>query len=576
MRINLLFVAALSCSALWAQQPLLPMGAALPQLPVGASLPQNLITSNPHTLTTSKPSAARGTLRCDSTVIYNELGQRTQFTVFDYDGSGNMICSTNYLVSSDAVTVIWEGLNICHPWDAQSGRFSDYEGSLPYISHETYDLMVGHTICLDIDQIYYGDESILRIMNGWWSETYLDRVTVHAGDVVKFEFTEEMAEACKERDLCILNMGEYDFSISRLYYESENESVGDVYPSLRNEYAYDAYGNCTLEALYVWDWETNDWEGFGHKKESVYDGPDLISVEAEYQWIDGVWMPYMKSEYTRDEEGRLLTQMDYEGKGDDWELLSKTEFEYDLQNQFSTALNYVWLFGEWTLTGKRENSYDEHGNLLRTEQFNKVEEDWSLFLTYTYEYDDLGQLICFTYDWGFIVYKIDYTYDENGNLLSQVMYYDEDGEWIPNSKEEDTYDANSNKTSSAHYQYKAGKWQGEGSKMEYTYDAAGNNVGTIQYYWEGSELVPFLKSESVYDDDNNCLTTNSYVWDFDDWRYSSQTVYYYSETHDGIEQLTDESLHAAPSFDLLGQRIAASQRGQFFVRDGKILVVTCR
>lgn len=121
--------------------------------------------------------------------------------------------------------VIWENPNgiTASAWDAAALRFSDNEGTnFPYIDDDVYWGQIGNDLHFTIVDAAEG--TTVRVMNGWWSNTYYDNLPVTAGDF-HFTLTEEIARDCsryngdgKDLDLLITNG---QATISKVYYLKE-------------------------------------------------------------------------------------------------------------------------------------------------------------------------------------------------------------------------------------------------------------------------------------------------------------------------------------------------------------------
>ena len=103
-------------------------------------------------------------------------------------------------------------------WDAAAMRFSDTQGShLPSLSDEVYFGL--KTLIFNVSDV--SDDFDLRVMNGWWSNTYYDHVKWQNG-INEVPITEEMARECawggdgKDLDLMLYSG---TVTIHSVYYE---------------------------------------------------------------------------------------------------------------------------------------------------------------------------------------------------------------------------------------------------------------------------------------------------------------------------------------------------------------------
>ena len=115
-------------------------------------------------------------------------------------------------------------------WDAAAMRFSSTEGAhLPTIPDDVYFGL--KTLIFDVSDVT--DNFDLKVMNGWWSNTYYDHVKWENG-LNELQITEVMAEECAKggqgRDLdLMLYSGSMTFNA--VYYESSEVPATVVIPA---------------------------------------------------------------------------------------------------------------------------------------------------------------------------------------------------------------------------------------------------------------------------------------------------------------------------------------------------------
>ena len=114
--------------------------------------------------------------------------------------------------------------------DAAAGRFSDNEGKgLPYLSDEVYfgkKTLVFDLVAEGSDGGIWGEPAgpaMLRIMNGWWSNTYADEVEIQDGaQLWELPITDDIAADCASggdgKDLDLL-VRRGTITINSIYYE---------------------------------------------------------------------------------------------------------------------------------------------------------------------------------------------------------------------------------------------------------------------------------------------------------------------------------------------------------------------
>ena len=103
-------------------------------------------------------------------------------------------------------------------WDAAAMRFSDSEGAhLPTIPDDVYFGL--KTLIFDVSNVT--EDFDLKVMNGWWSNTYYDHVKWHDGQN-ELQITETLANECAKggegRDLDLM-LYSGSMTLNSVYYE---------------------------------------------------------------------------------------------------------------------------------------------------------------------------------------------------------------------------------------------------------------------------------------------------------------------------------------------------------------------
>jgi len=103
-------------------------------------------------------------------------------------------------------------------WDAAAMRFSSTEGAhLPTIADDVYDGL--KTLIFDVSDVTADFD--LKVMNGWWSNTYYDHVKWKDG-LNELQITETMAKECAKggegRDLDLM-LYSGSMTLKSVYYE---------------------------------------------------------------------------------------------------------------------------------------------------------------------------------------------------------------------------------------------------------------------------------------------------------------------------------------------------------------------
>ena len=103
-------------------------------------------------------------------------------------------------------------------WDAAAMRFSSTEGAhLPTIPDDVYFGL--KTLIFDVSDVT--EDFDLKVMNGWWSNTYYDHVKWHNG-LNELQITETLANECAKggegRDLDLM-LYSGSMTLNSVYYE---------------------------------------------------------------------------------------------------------------------------------------------------------------------------------------------------------------------------------------------------------------------------------------------------------------------------------------------------------------------
>ena len=103
-------------------------------------------------------------------------------------------------------------------WEAADMRFSDSEGRhLPTIPDDVYFGL--KTLIFDVSDVT--EDFDLKVMNGWWSNTYYDHVKWHDG-LNELQITETLAKECAKggegRDLDLM-LYSGSMTLNSVYYE---------------------------------------------------------------------------------------------------------------------------------------------------------------------------------------------------------------------------------------------------------------------------------------------------------------------------------------------------------------------
>ena len=315
-------------------------------------------------------------------------------------------------------------------------------------------------------------------------EFYLAKKTIHNSDSSITEY-------------------EYDEQGNQIKMTVSYESYGNSHDTSLSQYEYDNAGNVLRESTSY----TSKWTGGDNKNYNE----NVSDLTAEYKY---------------DSAGNLLLKNTSYSSNSDY---AQNDEGYSYENHSKTDM-----------TEEEEYEYDSSGNLLRKIYTANVESEaytvndgesdnpsWDESITqeYTYVYDDVGRKLKETENYTKrTVYKPDgsetsdehsvwteYEYDDNGNLVKECKFFDNDPD-TPFEWSEYEYDEAGNLLRDSH---------SSNGINEYTYDAAGNQL-TATYYYDGSERS---RTECEYDEAGNKKKSRVFYLD-----YSTERLYLAGET----------------------------------------------
>lgn len=230
----------------------------------------------------------------------------------------------------------------------------------------------------------------------------------------------------------------------------------------------------------------------------------VMTVETNYEWHDGSWVPTLKTEIVK----------------------QQSDTYYDAQNY------YRWTEGNWELFQMVVSRYvacgDEH-LLDSVLTMRLVDSLWNESALSTYEYDDNCHLVLnMNYNgkdaegmWRPASRNV-YTYDESGVLSDRVYSTVRNGNWSESLKEIYSYDEQ-NRCSSLLTQRKGGWGPGGGSWMndhKYVFEYDGDQLLSETLYlggWFSSEMTLDSKAEYAFDANGNEKRKTASVFNEVDW-----------------------------------------------------------
>ena len=259
----------------------------------------------------------------------------------------------------------------------------------------------------------------------------------------------------------------------------------------KNVILYDNRGNTVLYAYSKWNNTLKEWT-MDYRYTCEYDSNNNMTMESELGSPPAP--PYSKSEYTYDNNGKIITSIWYNLNNPvEWQPVFKREYEYDVIGNRLLCFQYIWSPG-WYLYEKYEYEYDDNGNHILTLGYGGNQEGWKLKSKYEYKYDT------------------------NRNHISTLVHVLEDNLfWRYDSKQEFYYDFYNKITLIAYYGW---NWAHNAltltDKWDFSYDIRGNMI-ICEEYIERYNYIQHNKYEYEYDNNDNLIKHFGYYWSDNGW-----------------------------------------------------------
>lgn len=289
----------------------------------------------------------RETSSCRFTYINGELAFWDNKQEHIYDSNGNMICDIVYLWQNEQ-WVLYTKTD--YSFDT-NGNFTDYS-----VYEWKNNQWVNKENC---EYSCDSNGNITRVYNNW-----------QAGQWVPYSKYEETYDAKGNRKSVT-----YDWQGGQWVPSSKNEEIldentgvttltlysrrnGEWFPYMKYENVYDDNGNPTVDAYYFTDYD-NGWIGQGHKYERTYDADGNITIEKRYKWnkSDKQWEYQSTHEYTYDISGNLTCEITsgYSGYNEE-----KTEYIRNVDGDLLSEIRYYMRGDQWEVDRSTIYYYSEN------------------------------------------------------------------------------------------------------------------------------------------------------------------------------------------------------------------------
>jgi hypothetical protein len=357
-------------------------------------------------------------------------------------------------------------------------------------------------------------------------------------------------------------------SLKTDHYTMRLDSIDKTTDLKRREYYhYDEDNRIKLrhDMVFAWGLEWINWWQYFYE----YDELGYITLAWDQRWDNSIkeWVPYRKYEYTYNEGNSIILYVSYEWKIDqgEWRYIGKDEFIYTpfFFVQEIVYSNWQQPFGEegrWVPSYKEEYIYNNNFVLLEFIEsgWKSFSEEWEVQYKTVYERISLNRVFVETIyipiddEWTWHK-KYQYTYPPGNNFNVQtrkgeMFNWWETEEWENTDSLAFSYHPVSGFIESESYYY----WEAQDSiwlfsqKDDYLYD---ENFNLLNYQWQRWSLIlndwePYIEEQASF---NSLNLSAEYIvkpfwyewtnmideykrrlWEFDKWRETNHTFFYYS------------------------------------------------
>ena len=492
----------------------LPASAAGDVVPAGndsAVVQDTLVCPHPAPVhLVARPARVAEAAACpvDSIVGYDDNGNITSSTLYEYDAAGNTLAEVRYLWTGGGKTGVsryrkyYTGstatTTVNYQWDASAHAWAGRDSTVLL-----YD---GNT---NTGSVFYVME------NGAWRVQTL----------YEYEYN-----AAGTRTL------------SR--YSKWNAAAGALEFVEKYEWDFDAAGNQT-KSLY-WLYKDGQWVG-SKGTIAAYDANKKKTLEEKYSgWENGGWKGTSKNTYVYNTAKQLTEQVTYTWSGG-WVEKTKVTKDYSGSNITDNA-SYAWKNGAWFGTSRTTKTYT--GSLVLTATAWAWEEagaEWLPVRLDEYTYSGSKVLTCTTslMSDGNRVYvsKLENTYNASSRIERETTLAWRDGDWADSIYTAYEYSAKGVNTLKVSMKKEGSLWQATDSMThEITYALINGKEYTLsdlQQQWTAAAGIwtGISRSESQYDEAGNLLQADTYSFIGGKWVNNTRRQYAYKDQKSNLRTL---------------------------------------
>lgn len=208
-----------------------------------------------------------------------------------------------------------------------------------------------------------------------------------------------------------------------------------------------------------------------------------------------------------DNNGRLISETNYEFNGTNWEYAKRYLHSYNAQGLKTSKMLQIWTGSIWETNRKNEFDYDAQNNMTEHTQYvwHNVSSSWKGDLKEIAIYEGT-KLITLIYQYGngdtfynYRRYSMNYTGDKLTELVMDSWPW-ESTDWEQSQKVVNTYNSNGQLTSE-----KWMIWNGTDYTNDYrwtfAFDESGKQLNAITQYWDSGTWIYDFKYDFEHEED---------------------------------------------------------------------------
>ncbi len=261
-------------------------------------------------------------------------------------------------------------------------------------------------------------------------------------------------------------------------------------PDERRTREIDDDGNVLLEQLEYW--QNGQWN-YDHRILQSYDNGNMVKSETEV-WDNGEWVNRWRSEYSYDDESKLIFSVVYKWVDVEWHKQQRDSYEYDENGSETKWVLEYWENDKWVMEYRNTYKYDNRGNEIEYIEENK---DLDGRMRYYKKYEK--------------------TFNENNKLEESILYVYAASSWTKMFRFSNQYDENGNQIEFL-FQKIDGRGWGNYQKYLFTHDSKGNALTDIAQVWIDDEWINDVRYDYTYDSNNKITTSLLNEWSGNEWQ----------------------------------------------------------